>query len=135
LHWPAAGEAVEARAWEPAQTAAFLEYVTDAGGLLWNEASLVRALPRGFAGGDDVAFLDALIDRFDAIACNPYWANVARFFCGMFSKGELLDLADRVVVMTADSSLGKIQLPYRLASELLSDWVFSQTPKAMEQVS
>lgn len=38
----------------------------DAGGLLWNEASLVRALPRGFAGGDDVAFLDALIDRLIA---------------------------------------------------------------------
>ncbi len=83
----------------------------------------------------DIERVDTKIDRFDAIACNPYWANVARFFCGMFSKGELLDLADRVVVMTADPGLGRIQLPYRLASELLSDWVFSQTPKAMEQVA
>lgn len=38
----------------------------DAAGLLWNEASLARALPAGFAGEDDVAFLDALIDRLIA---------------------------------------------------------------------
>ena len=35
-------------------------------------------------------------DIFDGIAPNPYWLNVTRFFAGCFSKGELLDLSDRL---------------------------------------
>jgi len=38
----------------------------DAAGLIWNEASLARELPAMLSGGDDVAFLDALIDRLVA---------------------------------------------------------------------
>jgi polyhydroxybutyrate depolymerase len=38
----------------------------DAAGLLWNEASLARALPAMLSAADDVAFLDALIDRLVA---------------------------------------------------------------------
>jgi polyhydroxybutyrate depolymerase len=38
----------------------------DAAGLVWNEASLARELPALLSGGDDVAFLDALIDRLVA---------------------------------------------------------------------
>jgi hypothetical protein len=47
-------------------------------------------------------------DRFDAIARNFYWLNVARFFCGCFSKGELHDLAERVKDLLDDPILGPV---------------------------
>jgi hypothetical protein len=73
-------------------------------------------------------------DRFDAIARNFYWLNVVRFFCGCFSKGELLDLADRVRELIDDDILGRSRHPVMLAAMLLSDWVFAQSPKAVAQV-
>jgi hypothetical protein len=73
-------------------------------------------------------------DRFDAIARNFYWLNVVRFFCGCFSKGELLDLADRVKELMADPILGKSRHSVNLAAMLLSDWVFAQSPKATAQL-
>jgi hypothetical protein len=74
-------------------------------------------------------------DRFDAIARNFYWLNVVRFFCGCFSKGELLDLADRVKDLMFDPILGKTRHPTILASILLADWVFSQSPKAVTDLA
>ncbi|MET4041860.1 hypothetical protein ABIC03_003551 [Bradyrhizobium sp. RT6a] len=74
-------------------------------------------------------------DRFDAIARNFYWLNVVRFFCGCFSKGELLDLADRVKELMSDALLGKTRHPVNLAAMLLSDWVFAQSPKAVNQLA
>jgi uncharacterized protein YheU (UPF0270 family) len=35
-------------------------------------------------------------DRFDAIARNFYWLNVARFYAGCYSKGELPSLVERL---------------------------------------
>lgn len=74
-------------------------------------------------------------DRFDAISRNPYWLNVVRFFCGCFSKGELLDLADRVGELIGDTLLGKSRHPALLGAMLLADWVFAQSPKAVDQVA
>lgn len=74
-------------------------------------------------------------DRFDAIAQNPYWLNVVRFFCGCFSKGELLDLADRVKALINSSVLSQSRHPVHLAAMLLADWVFSQSPKAIAHVA
>ena len=74
-------------------------------------------------------------DRFDAIARNFYWLNVTRFFCGCFTKGELLDLADRVKELMSDPTLGRTRHPFVLAAMLLSDWVFSQTPKAVTEIT
>ncbi len=74
-------------------------------------------------------------DRFDAIARNYYWLNVTRFFCGCFSKGELLDLADRVKELTLDPMLGKTRHPATLAAMLSSDWVFAQAPRAVAEVA
>lgn len=61
LHWPTPTEAVEARAWEPAQTAAFLEYVTDAGGPLAGlfEVAAYTGLRRGELCGLRWSDLDA----------------------------------------------------------------------------
>jgi hypothetical protein len=73
-------------------------------------------------------------DRFDAVARNFYWLNVVRFFAGCFSKGELLDLADRVKALIEDPLVGKTRHPIELTSMLLSDWVFEQSPKAVSQL-
>jgi len=74
-------------------------------------------------------------DRFDAIARNFYWLNVTRFFCGCFSKGEHLDLAERVKELCNDLLIGKINYPFILSSMLLSDWVFAQTPRAVHDIA
>ncbi|RKF48316.1 NACHT domain-containing NTPase [Paraburkholderia fungorum] len=74
-------------------------------------------------------------DRFDAIARNSYWLNVVRFFCGCFSKGELLDLAERVKELAKDARLKDTRYPITLTAMLMSDWVFSQVPKAVDDLA
>jgi hypothetical protein len=74
-------------------------------------------------------------DRFDAIARNFYWLNVVRFFSGCFSKGELLDLADRIKDLIGDIALGRSRHPVTLGAMLLADWVFTQSPKAVAEVA
>jgi hypothetical protein len=69
-------------------------------------------------------------DIFDGIAPNSYWLNVTRFFAGCFSKGELLDLSDRVAsLVSADWSYSRT-----LGIALLQDWVFTQSTRATEVV-
>lgn len=74
-------------------------------------------------------------DRFDAISRNNYWLNVTRFFCGCFSKGELLDLADRIEDLMKDPEHGRTRHPFLLSVMLLSDSVFSQSHKATTQLA
>jgi hypothetical protein len=74
-------------------------------------------------------------DRFDAISRNFYWLNVVRFYCGCFSKGELLDLVDRVRELARDPIVGRTRHPVVLAAMLLGDWVFSQSPKAIAELT
>jgi hypothetical protein len=75
-----------------------------------------------------------LPDRFDAVAHNPYWSNVTRFFAGCFSKGELLDLAERLCLLIADKEFRYSLYPRSLALSLLQDWVFTQSVSATERV-
>ncbi|MFB6556061.1 NACHT domain-containing protein [Streptomyces sp. NPDC056405] len=73
-------------------------------------------------------------DRFDGIAPNPYWMNVTRFFAGCFSKGELLDLADRTARLIEESEEGEAEYPRTLALCLLQDWVFTQSSASMKRI-
>ncbi|WP_354596576.1 NACHT domain-containing protein [Streptomyces sp. JL1001] len=73
-------------------------------------------------------------DRFDGIAKNPYWMNVTRFFAGCFTKGELLDLAERVCSLCELPEMAGSAYPRSLALALLQDWVFSQSKQATEKV-
>ncbi|MFF8944524.1 NACHT domain-containing protein [Streptomyces sp. NPDC014864] len=73
-------------------------------------------------------------DRFDGIAKNPYWMNVTRFFAGCFTKGELLDLAERVCSLCDLPEMVGSVYPRSLALALLQDWVFSQSKPATEKV-
>ncbi len=72
-------------------------------------------------------------DRFDGIARNGYWLNVTRFFSGCFSKGELLDLAERLSELIDISEPGPLTYPRMLGVALLQDWVFFQSPKATKK--
>lgn len=73
-------------------------------------------------------------DRFDGIAPNPYWMNVTRFFAGCFSKGELLDLADRTARLIEDGGSVDAAYPRTLALCLLQDWVFTQSAASMKRI-
>ncbi|GHO88060.1 NACHT domain-containing protein [Dictyobacter formicarum] len=73
-------------------------------------------------------------DRFDAIARNFYWLNVARFYAGCFSKGELPSLVDSLENLIEADGYRNISHPRLLAAMLLSDWVFTQNQKSMRNV-
>jgi hypothetical protein len=73
-------------------------------------------------------------DRFDAIARNFYWLNVTRFYAGCYSKGELASLIDRLQELSKDPDYGLTSHPRILGAILLSDWVFSQHPKSVNEV-
>jgi hypothetical protein len=70
-------------------------------------------------------------DRFDALARDFYWLNVARFYSGFFSKGELPSLVDRIEVLLVEEPFSHTSHPLVLAAMLLADWVFSQHPKSV----
>ncbi len=72
-------------------------------------------------------------DRFDAIARNFYWLNVTRFYAGCYSKGELPSLIDRLQELVNERGFSKISFPRMLAANLLSDWVFTQNPRSVQQ--
>ena len=73
-------------------------------------------------------------DRFDALARNPYWTNVTRFFCGFCDFGELGTLVDGLVHLGKQPGHELINRPRQLAMMLLGDHVFSQSPRAMKRL-
>ena len=75
-----------------------------------------------------------LTDRFKALAGNPYWLNVARFYAGFFSKGEIPSLVESLKDMAEDPRFAVLNQPRVLAGMLLADWVFSQNPRSLGEV-
>ncbi len=73
-------------------------------------------------------------ERFDAIARNFYWLNVTRFYAGCYSKGELPSLAERLQDLCGQPGYDVIVHPRMLAATLLSDWVFTQNRRSVQQV-
>jgi hypothetical protein len=73
-------------------------------------------------------------ERFNTIARNFYWNNVVRFYAGCFDKGELPMLVDELKDLQNDDLLKYTNYPKLLTSQLLSDWVFSQSPKFLKDV-
>jgi hypothetical protein len=74
-------------------------------------------------------------ERFDAIARNFYWHNVVRFFAGCFDKGELPMLIQKLKELQDDELLKNTNYPRLLTSQILSDWVFTQYPLLLKDVS
>jgi hypothetical protein len=72
-----------------------------------------------------------LPDRFNAMSSNFYWLNVARFYAGCYSKGELPSLVDCLDELATDELYEYISHPRILTSMLLSDWVFAQDRRSV----
>ena len=71
-------------------------------------------------------------DRWRAIARNYYWFNVARFYAGCYSEGELSSLVDDLRSLCNDEVFSRTSHPQLLTAALLGDWVFSQRPRAIQ---
>ena len=71
-------------------------------------------------------------DRWRALSRNFYWLNVARFYAGCYSEGELSSLVDELRVLSNDEVFRSTSHPQLLTATLLGDWVFSQRPRAIE---
>lgn len=76
---------------------------------------------------------DSKPDRFDVLIRNPYWLNVARFYAGCYSKGELPSIIDCIERMTEDDNYRLTSMPQKITATLLSDWVFFQNAKCTQQ--
>ena len=74
------------------------------------------------------------LDRFEALSRNPYWLNVARFYAGCFSKGEISALVDAIGELDRSSPYRHTSHSRSLALMLLADWVFTQYQPAVKRV-
>ena len=73
-------------------------------------------------------------DRFAALASSFYWTNVTRFFCGFYDLGELPSVVDGLVGLSEKDGYKLISQPRRLALMLLSDYVFTDSPRYMRHL-
>ena len=71
-------------------------------------------------------------DRWRALSRNFYWLNVARFYAGCYSEGELASLVDDLRDLGKDEAFRSTCHPQLLTATLIGDWVFSQRPRAVE---
>ena len=71
-------------------------------------------------------------DRWKALTRNFYWLNVARFYAGCYSEGELPSLVEDLHALSHDKNFSSTSHPQLLTATLLGDWVFSQRPRAIE---
>ncbi len=71
-------------------------------------------------------------DRWRALSRNFYWFNVARFYAGCYSEGELPSLVDDLRDLSKNDVFRSTNHPQLLTATLLGDWVFSQRPRAIE---
>ena len=74
-------------------------------------------------------------ERFDALVRSSYWTNVTRFFCGFYDVGELGTLVDGLLDLDDEPRYRLVNQPRRIATMLLSDHVFSQSPKTVKRLT
>jgi hypothetical protein len=72
----------------------------------------------------------SIVDRFDALARNPYWLNVLRFFAGNYGTGQVASLVDGIAALQDDPDWGPTDHPRLLLTMLLRDKVFALDPRA-----
>lgn len=73
-------------------------------------------------------------DRFRALICNFFWRNVARFYAGCYSSGELASIVEGLAEIGEDALLRDSAYPARLGVELLVDHVFGSQPRLAERL-
>ncbi|MEU7915690.1 NACHT domain-containing protein [Microbispora bryophytorum] len=73
--------------------------------------------------------------RLEALLRNPYWLNVARFFCGWYDEGELADLTRRLQDLCESPEYTNISHPRLLIGCLLRDYVVSASMRDTRQLA
>ncbi|MEU8058169.1 NACHT domain-containing protein [Microbispora bryophytorum] len=71
----------------------------------------------------------ALPERLEALIKNPYWLNVARFFCGWYDEGHLADLSRRIEDLCQSPEYKTISYPRVLIGCVLRDYVMAASPR------
>lgn len=71
---------------------------------------------------------------FAAISQNPFWFNVARFYAGAYSVGELASLAEQLTENLSTQPASLSSFPRALTTALLNDRVFHQNPRIGRRV-
>ncbi len=72
-------------------------------------------------------------ERLDAMLPHRFWLNVARFYVGYYSVGELESLAGRLERMAEDEDLQWTALPRTVTAQFLADWALTQDPRAQRR--
>lgn len=72
--------------------------------------------------------------RFEALAANPFWLNVARFYAGFYESGEIGALVLSLQELTGNDDIGMSSHVRRVGQALLQDWVFSTKRFPQDQV-
>ena len=90
---------------------------------------LYETAPYSPAGGERRGTISG---RWRALSRNYYWLNVARFYAGCYSEGELPSLIDDLRDLSHDEVFRCTSHPQLLTATLLGDWVFSQRPRAIQ---
>ncbi|CDP51570.1 hypothetical protein [Devosia sp. DBB001] len=76
-----------------------------------------------------------LPERFDAIAANFYWLNVARFYAGCYSSGNLASLSVCLDELDRSYQFSNNAHILNIAVTLMADYVFNQQPKVERRVA
>lgn len=63
--------------------------------------------------------------RFEAIAANPYWGNVARFYAGFYEAGEIGALSASLRELAVSADFATRIVARNIAVELVADWIFN----------
>lgn len=72
--------------------------------------------------------------RFEALASNPFWFNVARFYAGLYESGEIGTLVVSLQELVASEDQALSIHARRVSIALLQDWVFSNKKYAQDQL-
>ncbi len=72
-------------------------------------------------------------ERLDAMLRHRFWLNVARFYAGCYSVGELESLAGRLEALAEDRDFSATALPRTVTAQLLADWTLAQDPRAQQR--
>lgn len=72
--------------------------------------------------------------RFEALARNPFWLNVCRFYAGSCMRGETGTLVFSLQEMIASEDVAVSMHARRVGLALLQDWVFSSVKYAQAEL-
>lgn len=72
--------------------------------------------------------------RFEALAANPFWLNVCRFYAGSCERGETGTLVLSLEEMIKTGDLAVASHARRVGLSLLQDWVFSNVKYPQDQL-